>query len=56
MDKFDKEHSKVTKNLREFKTSHSILQTKHSKVTENMKKIQAEEILKDPIPPNIRGI
>ncbi|CAG2239192.1 unnamed protein product [Mytilus edulis] len=40
------EHSSTTKNLIDLKDSHSTLQIEHSKVT---------EILKDPIPWNIRG-
>ncbi|VDI17889.1 Hypothetical predicted protein, partial [Mytilus galloprovincialis] len=40
------EHSSTTKNLIDLKASHSTLQIEHSKVT---------EILKDPIPWNIRG-
>ncbi|VDI60066.1 Hypothetical predicted protein [Mytilus galloprovincialis] len=40
------EHSSTTKNLIDLKNSHSTLQIEHSKVT---------EILKDPIPWNIRG-
>ncbi|VDI03759.1 Hypothetical predicted protein [Mytilus galloprovincialis] len=53
------EYSKVHDNLRELQTSHSTLQTKHTKVTETVNLLQTElakanEILKDPIPPNIK--
>ncbi|XP_076078809.1 uncharacterized protein LOC143048825 [Mytilus galloprovincialis] len=41
------EHSSTTKNLIDLKDSHRTLQNEHSKVT---------EILKDPIPWNIRGL
>ncbi|CAG2239451.1 unnamed protein product [Mytilus edulis] len=62
------EHSEVTKNLRKLQDSHSTLQTKHTEVTGNLWKLQdshstlkrehmeVTELLKDPIPWNIRGI
>ncbi|XP_071178516.1 uncharacterized protein [Mytilus edulis] len=61
------EHSEVTGNLRKLQVSHSTLQTEHSEVTGNLRKLQdshstlqtehteVTELLKDPIPWNIRG-
>ncbi|XP_071138339.1 uncharacterized protein [Mytilus edulis] len=59
IDNFGHEYSKVHENLRELQTCHSTLQTEHTKVTEKVNLLQTEltkanEILKDPIPPNIR--
>ncbi|CAG2246025.1 unnamed protein product [Mytilus edulis] len=62
------EHSEVTENLRKLQVSHSTLQTEHSEVTGNLRKLQVShstlqtehtevtELLKDPIPWNIRGM
>ncbi|XP_076108622.1 uncharacterized protein LOC143076668 [Mytilus galloprovincialis] len=60
-------HSEVTENLRKLQVSHITLQTEHSEVTGNLRKLQdshitlqtehteVTELLKDPIPWNIRG-
>ncbi|CAC5381652.1 unnamed protein product [Mytilus coruscus] len=64
VDSLQKEHSKVLSRLQ---SSHRNLQTEHSKVTENLRNLQdfhstlmkekeeVTELLKDPIPWNIRG-
>ncbi|XP_071181366.1 uncharacterized protein [Mytilus edulis] len=67
VENFGMEHSEVTENLRKLQVSHSSLQTDHSEVTGNLRKLQVShstlqtehtevtELLKDPIPWNIRG-
>ncbi|XP_076108739.1 uncharacterized protein LOC143076758 [Mytilus galloprovincialis] len=61
------EHSEVSGNLKTLQDSHITLQTEHSEVTGNLRKLQVShiilqtehrevtELLKDPIPLNIRG-
>ncbi|XP_076108738.1 uncharacterized protein LOC143076757 [Mytilus galloprovincialis] len=61
------EHSEVSGNLRTLQDSHITLQTEHTEVTGNLRKLQVShiilqtehrevtELLKDPIPWNIRG-